>query len=218
VIQISNTGVTSDPEEVERLRAEFSAANCVRFPQLLDRGLLDFVQRRFGECRWKPNPHSDPGGELGLDDTTDDPVTLHLLYFAANLPEFRALIERITRSVPLDVFRGRLYRKIAGSNHYNKWHDDNVDNRRIAMSINLSPRGYSGGLLEMRKRGTEETEMRVANTGYGDAIIFRISDQLEHRVTDVEGAEPKVAFAGWFRNDRPGFIADVVKNSKKAKK
>ena len=32
----------------------------------------------------------------------------------------------------------------------------------------------------------------------GDAILFGLSDDLEHRVGDVHGAFPKTAFAGWF--------------------
>jgi hypothetical protein len=214
-MRLTNTGVLSDPSEIARLREEFRAVNCVRIPQLLDPSLLDFLQRRLSLCQWKLNPHSDPAGELGLDDVTEDPAILHLLYFVCNFPEFRALIEEVTGCGPLSVFRGRLYRKTAGSSHYNKWHDDNVDNRVVAMSINLSRGIYGGGLLEMRKIGSSETLLRIANTGLGDALLFRVSDELEHRVTDVEGTEAKTAFAGWFRHDRPGFLQHVMKPGRK---
>jgi hypothetical protein len=187
----------------------------VRIPQLLDASLLEFLRRRLGQCRWKLNPHSDPAGELGLDDVTEDPAALHLLYFVCNFPEFRALIHEVTGCGPLTVFRGRRYRKIAGGSHYNKWHSDNVDNRVVAMSIKLSRGLYDGGLLEMRKAGSAETLLKVANTELGDALLFRISDELEHRVTDVEGTEAKTAFAGWFRYDRPEFLRDIMKPDRK---
>lgn len=216
MIQISNTGLTSDPEDVERLREEFRAVNCVRIPKLLHPSLLAFLQRRLERAQWKSNLHGVVGNDLGLDDITEDQSSLHMLYFAANLPEFRALIEEITECRPLDTFRGRLYRKISGPGHYNKWHSDDVENRLVAMSINLSPRGYEGGWLEMRKSDSEEVLMKVANTGYGDALVFRISGELEHRVGDVEGNEPKTAFAGWFRDDRRAFFEEVLKPRRKA--
>jgi 2OG-Fe(II) oxygenase superfamily len=215
-MQISNTGVTSNPKDVERLREEFCAVNCVRIPQLLHPSLLAFLQRRLEQAQWKSNLHGVVGNDLGMDDITEDQASLHMLYFAANLPDFRGLIEEITECRPLDSFRGRLYRKISGAGHYNKWHSDDVENRLVAMSINLSPRGYGGGWLEMRKAESEEILLRVGNTGYGDALIFKISSELEHRVTDVQGKEPKTAFAGWFRDDRRAFFHEVLNHSRRA--
>jgi hypothetical protein len=46
----------------------------------------------------------------------------------------------------------------------------------------------------------------VANTGPGDALLFRIARHLTHRVTPVDGTADKTAFAGWFRSE-PEFIA-----------
>ena len=89
--------------------------------------------------------------------------------------------------------------------HYDAWHTDNADGRLAVLSINLSPRGYQGGLLQMRERGSEQVITEIANTGIGDALLFRISENLLHRVTGVEGAEPKTAFAGWFSATAPSF-------------
>lgn len=46
--------------------------------------------------------------------------------------------------------------------------------------------------------GSEEILREVHNTGFGDALLFRISEKLTHRVQDVTGDNPKIAFAGWF--------------------
>jgi 2OG-Fe(II) oxygenase superfamily len=209
-MRITNTGVISDPEEVARLREEFRAVNCVRIPQLLDSSLLAFLWRRLEQCQWTPNSH----GELGLEYTTEDLPALHLCHFITNLPEFRAVVEEITECHPLDVFRGRLYRKMSGSGHFNKWHNDYIDNRSLTLSINLSTHEYRGGVLQLRRSGSEEMLAQMANTGFGDALIFRISRELEHRVSDVEGDEPKTAFAGWYRHDRPGFF-ELIKDAQK---
>jgi hypothetical protein len=49
----------------------------------------------------------------------------------------------------------------------------------------------------------------VANTGPGSALIFRIAEELQHRISDMEGDEPKTAFAGWFRPDLPEFFDEL---------
>ena len=56
----------------------------------------------------------------------------------------------------------------------------------------------------MRERDTRRVIFELANTGPGDAVLFRISEKLEHMVTAVEGDEPRTVFAGWFSRT-PGF-------------
>ena len=77
------------------------------------------------------------------------------------------------------------------------------------MSLNLGPLAYSGGILQLRKRGCEEVLGELPNVTQGNAILFRISPQLEHRITPMEGAEPKTAFAGWFRSDTLDFFSEL---------
>ena len=94
--------------------------------------------------------------------------------------------------------------------HYDSWHDDLIEHRIIAMSINLSTEIYSGGLLQIRNRNSEEIIQEVANVGFGDAIVFRLANSLQHRITNVEGIVPKTAFAGWFRS-QPDFLSFLSK-------
>ena len=93
-------------------------------------------------------------------------------------------------------FNGRVFRFLPDSDHCDAWHGDNADTRLVALSLNLSPRAYEGGVLELRRRGEEKPFQRAVNSVFGDAIIFRLDAGLVHRVTDVTGAEPKTAFAG----------------------
>jgi hypothetical protein len=51
----------------------------------------------------------------------------------------------------------------------------------------------------------------VNNTGFGDAILFRISKDLEHRVTEVVGEVAKTAYAGWFYETGVSSFAELVK-------
>jgi len=104
-----------------------------------------------------------------------------------------------------------------GGNH-ESWHgDDDADaalnNRMVTLSVNLSSGTYDGGVLELRRRGSDRLLHRVANTGPGDAILFRIDDALEHRVTDVAGAVPKMAWAGWFQRQPRLDLGGLVRSS-----
>ena len=70
--------------------------------------------------------------------------------------------------------------------------------RLVGLSINLTARPYEGGLLQIRDANTEVILAEKANTGYGDAMIFRISPGLEHQVTPVTSDTPRLVLAGWF--------------------
>jgi hypothetical protein len=98
---------------------------------------------------------------------------------------------------------------ISGNGHYDSWHDDMVEDRLVAMSINLSTDVYLGGVLQIREKNSQQVIQEVANIGLGDAIVFRLAHSLQHRITDVQGKVPKTAFAGWFRS-QPEFL-DLLK-------
>ena len=50
--------------------------------------------------------------------------------------------------------------------------------RVVGMSLNLSREVYSGGVLQIRNRESEALISEAANTGSGDAVIFRLSRDL----------------------------------------
>ena len=128
----------------------------------------------------------------------DDEITAAALSFFPNSPAFLRLIEQIIGHPRIGEFRGRVYRMTSSDGHYDLWHDDCVNQRVATMSINLSREVYSGGALQMRYAGSGEILHEVRNTGLGDALLFRISGNLIHRVQGVIGEVPKTAFAGWF--------------------
>ena len=71
---------------------------------------------------------------------------------------------------------------------------------------------YTGGVFQLRRRGCAEILTETPNTGPGDAILFRIDDQFEHRITDVEGTVAKTAFAGWFVSE-PDFVELLMRHA-----
>ena len=205
MIQLTRTGLTTDASQVAALRAEFDAVHCACIPHLLEPSLLTFVQRRLEQGRWQTRIHKDVAEEYTLHDLP----ALNLLHFIANLPDFRNLVQEITGCGPLRRFKGRIYRMTAAAGHYDHWHDDNFNNRLVGMSLNLSPRPFRGGVFQLRERESERMLAEIANTGPGSALIFRIADHLQHRISDMEGDEPKSAFAGWFRSDLPALFDEL---------
>ena len=130
-----------------------------------------------------------------------------LLAFLINDPELFEAVREISGCERIRSFTGRVYRMVPGAGHRGAWHDDLIEGRSVAMNLNLGTEPYSGGVLEIRDRDSKVVLHRVANTGPGDAVIFRISPSLEHRVTPVEGTVPKTAYVGFFEtgsdSDRP---------------
>jgi hypothetical protein len=203
-IQIQRKGLTLDQAQICKLSAEYRDAHWVRLPQLLEPSILDFLQARLDSSQWETMTHDGIGEEY---ITTDLPTT-SLLHFVMNRPKVRAVIEEITRCKGLQWFRGRVYRVIAEVGHHDKWHTDEDYSNEVGMSLNLSRNPFRGGLFMLREGDSKLVLARVANTGPGDALIFRISPKLHHRISDMEGSDPKTAFAGWFKSGVPGCFRD----------
>jgi hypothetical protein len=123
-----------------------------------------------------------------------------------NDPRLFAAVREVTGCDSIGCFEGRVYRMAPGGEHYDSWHNDLAEGRMVAMSVNLSREPYAGGVLQMRRRGPKEVFAEVTNVGAGDAILFRLDSELQHRVTPVQGSTSKTAFAGWFKSS-PTFLS-----------
>jgi hypothetical protein len=207
-IQIQRKGLALDQAQIGKLGAEYRDAHWVRLPRLLEPSILDFLQARLNNSHWETMSH----GKIGEEYITNDLPTTSLLHFVMNRPKVRAAIEEITGCKGLRWFRGRLYRVIAGAGHYDRWHDDFHHSNEVGMSVNLSRNIFRGGLFMLRENDSKRVLASVANTGPGDALIFRISCKLHHRISDLEGSDPKTAFAGWFKSSVPGCFKDTEHN------
>jgi hypothetical protein len=196
MIQLTGTGLIADPQDVGQRREEFEANHCVLLRGLLAPQLLEFVHGSLEHADWEDYRSARTGAEQVLVH----PRILGLLHFIANSPGFLRVADQITGCGPFTWFGGRVYRLQPGAGHYDRWHDDNGCGRLLGMSLNLSSRSYRGGLFQLRRKGSESEPLlaEIANTGPGDAIFIRISGDLVHRVSEVRGSEPRIAFAGWF--------------------
>jgi len=196
MIQLTRFGMVCDTTEAElhALRGEFELRHCVLLPNLLEPKLLETLWRRLDRDEFYQREHPDTRLELCLKEQS----THGLVHFLLNDPVLFDLLQQITSCGRIGRFYGRVYRMVPGAGHYDSWHDDAFENRMITISINLSRQLYHGGLLQLRDRKSKQLLHEVANTGFGDAIVFRVDRGLQHRVTDVDGEVEKVALSGWF--------------------
>ncbi len=210
MIQLTRTGTvfSGSPDDLERLCRQFDRQHWIRLPQLLEPGLLQLILHRLEGADFSPLVHAGIGTELCMRDQ----ITHGLLNFLANDPKLYGIVQHISGCSLIGSFHGRVYRMVPGGGHCDSWHDDMVDYRLVSLSLNLSSEVYAGGVLQIRDRKLGQIVVGVANTGLGDAILFRLSQHLEHRVTEVVGAVPKTAFAGWFQS-QPDFHASLREKS-----
>jgi hypothetical protein len=201
MIQLTRSGLilTGHGEEVASLRGDLDRQHCVRMRQFLAPDLLRLIQSQLDGAEFQERIYHDSG--------TPPPVTLSLpqdtavfgfLRFLVNNGQFFEVVRQIAGLGPIGSVEGDVYRMVPGLGHFDSWHDDLGGGRMLAMAINLSTETFRGGLLQIRELESGRMVYEVANTGFGDAAIFRISRHLEHRVTPVEGTAARTVFAGWF--------------------
>ena len=204
MIKVTRTGTKflGTLSELANAQKEFKERHCFVIKEFLEAGLFADIRARLAGASFLPRTDEGIATELCLDD----PATLAGLNLVLNNQDLFHIIQEITRCERIGSFSGRVYLFHVKYGHYDSWHDDNMDHRLVALSVNLSSDIYDGGLLQIRERSSDQITSQIANTGFGDAVIFEIAPGLQHRVTAVNGETPKIAFAGWFKS-QPDFIS-----------
>lgn len=198
VIQMTRRGSVTDDADRAALHRAFARQQCAKLTGFLEPSLAGEIRAQVERGEFREFAHGSVATELRLEDG----VCIGLLHFLANDPQLFRLVESISGCAGIRSFAGRVYRRVPGGRHHDHWHSDVADRRRlIGMSVNLSAGVYQGGVFEIRDVDTERPLASLPNVGFGDAILFRLSPALEHRVSDVRGDVPKTAFAGWFFAD-----------------
>jgi 2-oxoglutarate-Fe(II)-dependent oxygenase superfamily protein len=202
--------------EARAWREQYAERSCVTLPGFIEPALIRRLQTRIAAAAWEEHVHDadPPSTDLLLIDPVLDGVLAALIQD----PGLFDIVRAITGCDAIGSFAGRIYRLDPDRDHHHAWHGDDdpgdgLNNRMATLSVNLSTGIYAGGVLELRRRGSDRLLHRVANTGAGDAILFRIDHALEHRVTDVEGTVPKIAWAGWFQREPRIDLGRLVRSS-----
>jgi hypothetical protein len=211
-MQIEKSGFagSASAEVLRQLRTDFAQQHYLKVPQLLSPDLLDFVQSQVEEAEFYERVHEGIGSnkELCMAQNT----VFAALQFLVNDQKFFEFVQAATQCEQIGCFQGRVYRVSSSDGHHDSWHDDLGEDRLLGMSINLSKEVYAGGVLQLRDRASGTIVSEVSNAGRGDALIFRLSSGLQHRITQVAGRATKTAFAGWFRA-QPDFVSLLKKRA-----
>ena len=195
-IQLTRSGLEFEgaAAAIAAWQADFDARHCVKLPAFIEPRLLAQLQARIASADFFQKTNMNIGDEARM---SAEPVGA-VLEFLTNDPELFEVIDAITGCGPIGCYRGRVYQLQPNTGHMSDWHNDFIHGRMATMSINLSGAPYQGGILQFREVGSERIVNEVANTGAGDAVLFKIDENLQHRVTPTTGAVARTAYAGWF--------------------
>lgn len=201
LLQIDRAATHVDDPDAGAARGHFDRHHWLKLPKFLDGVMLRHVQGELARATFVEVRHTrvDPPS---IDVCMEANALSAMLELLCNDPALLRAVESLTRCSPLVRFSGFVYRLEPGSGHHHNWHNDVLHGRRVAMSINLEPEPYEGGVLMIRERESGRIIEEVENTGPGDAVLFRIDPAFQHRATAVSGGV-KTAFVGWFRSEEP---------------
>lgn len=198
----------------EALRAEFDEYHAFQLRNFLAPDFLAFLRGRLSDEAFHDHKHGGIGVELSV--SAGENIAVQCLQLRMNDKKLTDLLEAATGIKPLQHFGGRVYRMVPGADHYDSWHNDIADGRKLGVSINLTVKPYEGGTFILRGRADQRVVRPMPNLGPGDANFFRIDQTLEHMVTPVAGSVPKTAFAGWFHETEN--LADWLRSTTAAAK
>jgi hypothetical protein len=201
MIQITRTGVISPGAvQLEQLKDHFSRKHSVLLPRLLEPPLLDHLRRKIAAVSFITKFEFDGEAEFGkvLFVPPTEPV-LFIFHFLLNNQKLFQLLETITCCPHIGNFFGRIHKSAPQEGHSIAWHGDNADHRQLGLTINLSTEDYEGGRFQLREKTSEQILFEVGPMQPGDAFVFRISPELQHRLTPVEGGGQRTVGVGWFR-------------------
>ncbi|HTA46535.1 MAG TPA: 2OG-Fe(II) oxygenase [Bryobacteraceae bacterium] len=199
MVQLTQTAILQDPEDIPRLKQEFAETGCALLPNFLAPGILrramEWVQSaRFEETQEK-DEHRGVFGTTLLAPGTEP--ALFLLKFILNRNDLYRFSEQVTDCEKIANFHGRLHRTTPRAEQHIDWHQDLAEGRTLGICINLSSEPYTGGVLEIRNPEHRMTAA-VGRGNPGDACFFRIDRGWQHRLTPVESGCRTVG-VGWFR-------------------
>ncbi|HJP62136.1 MAG TPA: 2OG-Fe(II) oxygenase [Mucilaginibacter sp.] len=199
---VTNTFI--DDTKIQSYREEYAHTNCIFLPGFLSRGALNSLLKKLDNVQFQTKLEMDERNKFGkvLFVPQTDPI-LFIFQLLINDPALFAVLEEITGCGSIGNFVGRVHRSEEGEQHGIEWHGDNSDNRLLAMTLGLGSYKYTGGKLQIRETGNEEIIREFEHLNAGDAVIFKISPLLQHRLTILETGQRTVG-VGWFRS-KPDF-------------
>ena len=212
MIQLSPRGTVFERDAAwETASRMFAKRHYMVLPQFVEGSLLQRITRLLAKSEFFEREDKHENGsvfarEVALGKNTPVPRLFHLLL---NNPLLFAAIQELVdcgaNRFPCraDIGDGRVscfktsrcFKFMPGRDHFDSWHGDVRGGRLVGLSVNLESDPTAAGGIEIR-RGRSKVHRAVP--GFGDAVLFRIADSLEHRGLPPTGAVPRCTFSGWF--------------------
>lgn len=180
---------------------EYASTNCVFLPGLLKKHALDNLINKISNIEFETKYETDEKNKFGkvLFVPLNAPI-LFTFQMMFNNKELFALLEKITGCPTIGNFVGRIHRSEEGGEHEIKWHGDNADSRLLAITLNLGTDRYTGAHFQLREVASQKMLREFGQIEAGDAFIFKIDPELQHRLAPLETGKRTVG-VGWFRQN-----------------
>jgi 2OG-Fe(II) oxygenase superfamily len=188
-----------DDTHIAELKAEFEATKCIFLPNFVEpktlQILLSKIEKTGFQTKFEGRESEKFGKVFFIPQESPLVFTFNMLFTA---PPLYTFLEKVTGCTPIHNFVGRLHRSEGGEDHFIDWHGDNADNRLLAMTLSLGTDRYKGGFFQMREKDSGKILREFGQIEAGDAFIFKIAPELQHRLTVVSEGR-RTAGVGWFR-------------------
>lgn len=189
-----------DLSKIEDYKREYRETHCVFLPSFIERhtlnNLIDKLEQTEFYTKTEQDEHTGEFGKV-LFMPPDNPVPF-MFHMLMNNRSLFSHLEQITGCDTIGNFAGRIHRSEGGEGHQIEWHGDNSDTRLLAMTLNLGRTRYTGANFQIRKKDSDNIIREFGQTEPGDAFIFEIHPELQHRLSLVETGTRTVG-VGWFR-------------------
>jgi hypothetical protein len=181
--------------DVDALRAEFDERHAAVLRGFLDPKEREWIAARLEEASF----HQHTIEATGKTELLMQPNAVSaFLLFKLSDPEVFDRVEALTGRGPIGYFRGRTYRMVPGKGHFSPWHNDAIQDRIAAFTINLSPQLYEGATLQIKDAEGDRLLAEIGDLEFGDAVLIEISRAYQHRNSPLQGTVPKTSYAGFF--------------------
>lgn len=202
-LRLTRLGLQAPASNVAQCRAEFLAQRCAYLPGFLEHALLQYLLRHIAGAQFiLKNEIDTQAGTFGqtLFVPLNEPAWF-LLHRWLNQPAMFQLIAEITGCALPQNFFGRIHRSLPGAAEQRiDWHRDTGDHRLTGFWLNLSKAPWCGGLFQLREHGAPDLLAEIGGeTAPGDAFLFSLAPELEHRATPVTAGGARTVGVGWFR-------------------
>jgi hypothetical protein len=208
MIHFTETGVEVDAsaDALDRAAEQFRERELLHLPGLLTPSFRQSIREGIERDGFEDDDDTAPqagqprfvgeyqNAKVGQD--LRDGATLRAIRDRANDQNLFDFVERIVGCAPVGECVGRVFRlKPAGDDL--PWHTDAEGGRVADLIIDLATTPFEGGRFQMRDAHTEQIMNDVGQLTFGDALLIRISPDIEHHYTAITGSTPKTLFSGW---------------------